>query len=61
MSLFTALATATVTAVALDYIAHAEWGLTLVVIWRDALVVAGALTLVTILRTVIEKKRNRNL
>ena len=61
MSLFTALATATVTAVALDYIAHAEWGLTLMVIRRDALVVAGALTLVTILRAVIEKKRNRNL
>ncbi len=61
MSLFTALATATVTAVALDYIAHAEWGLTLVLIRRDALVVAGVLTLVTILRAVIERKRNRNL
>jgi hypothetical protein len=57
MSLLTALASATATAFALDYMARAEWGLTLVVIRRDALVVAGVLAFATIVMAVIERKR----
>ena len=61
MSLFTALASATATAFALDYMARTEWGLQLVVIRRDALVVAGVLAFATILKALIERKRNRDI
>ena len=61
MSLFTALVSATATALALDYVAHAEWGLTLVVIRRDALVGAGVFAFATIIIALIERTRNRNL
>ena len=60
MSLITALASATATAFALDYMARTEWGLTPVVIWRDALVVAGILAFATIVKILIEIKWNRD-
>ena len=60
MSLLTAFASAMATAFALDYMAHAEWGLSPVVIRRDALVVAGVLAVATIIKALIERKRNRD-
>ena len=60
MSQFTALVSAIATAFALGYVAHAEWGVALVVIRRDALVVAGVLAFATIVKALIERNGNRN-
>jgi hypothetical protein len=61
MSLFTGLASATATAFALDYMVRAEWGLSLDVIRREALAVAGVLAFATIVKALIERKRNRDI
>ena len=60
MSLFTAIASATATAFALDYITHAEWGPPLIVIRRDALVIAGFVTLAMIIKALLQRKRKRD-
>jgi hypothetical protein len=57
MSLFTALASATVTAYALAYITHAEWGLRLVVVREDALGMAGVLGVVIITKIFFRRKK----
>jgi hypothetical protein len=60
MSLFAAIASAAATAFALDYITHAEWGLSLIVIRRDALVIAGFVTLAMITKALLQRKKKRD-
>jgi hypothetical protein len=56
MSLFTALASAAVAAYALAYIAHAEWGMSRVVIREDAMGMAGILVAAIGVRIVFRRK-----
>jgi hypothetical protein len=56
MSLLTALASAAATAYALAYLAHAEWGLSRIVIREDAIGMAGLLGIAIIARIVFRRK-----
>jgi hypothetical protein len=56
MSLFTALASATATAYALAYMAHAEWGLSRIVIREDAIGMAGLLGTAIVARIILRRK-----
>ena len=57
MSLFTALASATVTAYAVAYISHAEWGLKRIVIREDALGMAGVLGIAILTKIIFRRKK----
>jgi hypothetical protein len=59
MRLFTALASATVTAYALAYIAHFELGLSRLKIREDALAAVGLLVVALTVRIVFRRKNNR--
>jgi hypothetical protein len=56
MSLLTALASAAATAYALAYMAHAEWGLSRIVIREDAVGMAGVLGVAIIAKMVFQRK-----
>jgi hypothetical protein len=56
MSLLTAVASAAATAYALAYVAHAEWGLSRIVIREDAMGMAGLLGVAVIARIVFRRK-----
>jgi hypothetical protein len=56
MSLFTALASAAATAYALAYVAHAEWGLSRIVIREDAIGMAGLLGAAILARFILGRK-----
>ena len=58
MSLFTALASAAATAYALAYIAHAEWGLSRIIIREDALGMAGLLGAAIVAKIMLRRKKN---
>jgi hypothetical protein len=60
MSSVTTIAGASVTALALDYMTHAEWGLELVWIRRGALAAACVLTFVLVVKALIDRKRKRD-
>jgi hypothetical protein len=57
MSLLTALASAAATAYALAYMAHAEWGLSRIVVREDAMGMAGLLAVTIIARIVFRRKK----
>jgi hypothetical protein len=57
MSLLTALASAAATAYALAYMAHAEWGLSRIVIREDAIGMAGLLGIAIIAKMVFRRKK----
>jgi hypothetical protein len=56
MSLFTALASAAATAYALAYVAHAEWGVSRIVIREDAIGMAGLLGIVLVAKVMLRRK-----
>jgi hypothetical protein len=56
MSLFTALASAAATAYALAYMAHAEWGLSRIVIREDAIGMAGLLGTAIVAGIILRRK-----
>jgi hypothetical protein len=56
MSLLTALVSAAATAYALAYMAHAEWGLSRIVIREDAIGMAGLLGIAIIAKMVFRGK-----
>jgi hypothetical protein len=58
MSLFSALASAAATAYAVAYVAHAEWGVSRLVIREDAIGMAGLL-LAAICVKIIFQRRNK--
>jgi hypothetical protein len=58
MRLFTALASATVTAYALAYVAHFELGLSRLKIREDALAAVGLLVVVLTVKIVFRRKNN---
>jgi hypothetical protein len=58
MSLFSALASAAATAYALAYVAHAEWGVSRIVIREDAIGMAGLLG-VAIAAKIILRRKNK--
>jgi hypothetical protein len=57
MRVLTALASATVTAYALAYITHAEWGLSRIVIREDALGMAGVLGIAIMARIILQRSK----
>lgn len=57
MSLLTALASAAATAYALDYIAHAEWGFSRIVIREDAIGMAGLLAAAIVAGIILRRKK----
>jgi hypothetical protein len=57
MSLLMALASAAATAYALAYMAHAEWGLSRIVIREDAIGMAGLLGVAIIAKMVFRRKK----
>jgi hypothetical protein len=57
MSLFTALASAAATAYALAYVAHAEWGLSRIVIREEAIGMAGLLGAAILTRIILGRKK----
>jgi hypothetical protein len=56
MRLFAALASATVTAYALAYVAHFEWGLSRIKIREDALAAVGLLVVALTVKIVFQRK-----
>jgi hypothetical protein len=56
MSLFTALASAAATAYALAYVAHAEWGVSRIVIREDAIGMAGLLAAAICVKVIFRRK-----
>ncbi len=59
MSLMTALASAAATAYALAYMAHAEWGLSRLVIREDAMGMAGLLGVAIIAKMVFQRRKKK--
>jgi hypothetical protein len=59
MRLFTALASATVTAYALAYVVHSELGISRIKIREDALALVGLLVVVLTVKIVFQRKNNR--
>lgn len=59
MSLFTALMSATATAYALAYIAHAEWGLRRTFIRDDALGMAAILGVAVMAKIIFQRKKKK--
>jgi hypothetical protein len=57
MSLFTALASATVTAYAIAYVTHFEWHVSRITVRKDALIIAAFLGVVLGLKAVFQKRR----
>jgi hypothetical protein len=57
MSLLTALASAAATAYALAYMAHAEWGMSRIVIREDAVGMAGLLGAAIVARILLRRKK----
>jgi hypothetical protein len=56
MSLLTALASAAATAYVMAYMAHAEWGISRIVIREDAMGAAGLLGIAIVVRIVFRRK-----
>ena len=59
MSLFTALASATVTAYAIAYVTHFEWHVSRIAVRRDALIVAAFLGVVVGIKVLFQRRRKR--
>ncbi len=57
MSWLTALVSATITAYALAYVAHAEWGLRRIVIREDALGMAAVLGIAIMARIIFQRRK----
>ena len=57
MRMLTALASASVTAYALAYITHAEWGFRRIVIREDALGMAGVLGIAIMARIIFQRSK----
>lgn len=57
MSLLTALTSAAATAYALAYVAHAEWGMSRIVIREEAIGMAGLLAVAIVARIIFRRKK----